>query len=72
MEPVLGQVSFFLLAMQFARSQLQNLGMRPYHDMQKQRRAAYLVRMYPKYDAQFLMNYSRIDRLAGPHDMSKK
>ena len=31
MEPVLGQVSFFLLCMQFARSQMQNLGIRPYY-----------------------------------------
>ncbi|EJK72888.1 hypothetical protein THAOC_05535, partial [Thalassiosira oceanica] len=34
MEPVLGQISFFLLCMQFARSQMQNLGMRPYYKAQ--------------------------------------
>lgn len=71
MEPVLGQVSFFLLCMQFARSQLQNLGMRPYFNWQKQRRATYLVQQYPKYDAEFLMNYSKIDRLVSPHEMAK-
>ena len=32
MEPVLGQISFFLLCMQFARAQIQNLGIRPYYN----------------------------------------
>ena len=30
MEPPLGQISFFLLCMQFSRSQLENLGAKPY------------------------------------------
>lgn len=70
MEPVLGQVSFFLLCMQFARSQLQNLGIRPYFHWQSERRARYLVQKYPQYDAQFLMTYSRNDKLSEPHEMS--
>jgi hypothetical protein len=30
MEPPLGQASFFLLCMQYARAQMQNLGIKPY------------------------------------------
>lgn len=30
MEPILGQVSFFLLCLQYSRSQIQNLGVKPY------------------------------------------
>ena len=70
MEPILGQVSFFLLCMQFARSQLQNLGIRPYYNWQRERRAAKLVRHFPQYDADFLRAYSKIDKLAEPHEMS--
>lgn len=71
MEPVLGQVSFFLLCMQFARSQLHNLGIRPYFHWQAERRANRLVQKYPQYDAEFLRNYSRNDRLMEPHDMAE-
>lgn len=70
MEPVLGHVSFFLLCMQFARSQLQNLGIRPYFNWQMERRASYLVQKYPQYDAEFLSNYSRCDRLSKSHKLS--
>lgn len=71
MEPVLGHISFFLLCMQFARSQLQNLGIRPYFHWQQERRAAYLVGSYPQYDAEFLVNYSKCDRLVEPHEMKE-
>jgi len=70
MEPLLGHISFFLLCMQFSRAQLQNLGIRPYFNWQKERRSRYLIQKYPKYDAEFLANYSRCDRLAEPHDMT--
>lgn len=70
MEPILGQISFFLLCMQFARSQLQNLGIRPYYNWQAERRANYLVSQFPQYDPDFLRNYSKIDKLAEPHEMS--
>ena len=70
MEPILGQVSFFLLCMQFARSQLQNLGVRPYFNWQRNMRAEYLVTQFPEYDAEFLRNYSKIDKIVGPHEMS--
>lgn len=70
MEPVLGWASFFLLCMQFARSQLSNLGIRPYFHLQQERRARILVRAYPQYDAEFLVMYSKSDRLSAPHEMS--
>lgn len=70
MEPVLGQVSFLLLCMQFARSQLQNLGIRPYFNWQRETRAARLVAAYPQYDAEFLSNYSKCDKLFSAHKMS--
>jgi len=70
MEPILGQISFFLLCMQFARSQLENLGIRPYFNWQRDRRAKYLVAKFPQYDAEFLTIYSKIDKIAEPHEMS--
>mmetsp|Transcript_29818 Transcript_29818/g.62265 ORF Transcript_29818/g.62265 Transcript_29818/m.62265 type:complete len:315 (+) Transcript_29818:90-1034(+) len=69
MEPVLGHISFFLLCMQFSRAQLQNLGIRPYFNWQKERRSRRLIEKYPKYDAEFLANYSKCDRLAELHEM---
>jgi len=69
MEPVLGQLSFFLLTMQFARSQMQNLGIRPFSNWMQSRRAERLVQSYPQYDAEFLANYSKLDRLVKPHRM---
>ena len=69
MEPVLGTVSFYLLCMQFARAQLQNLGLRPYFSWQQDRRADRLVRLYPRYHAIFLRNYSKCDPLADPREL---
>jgi len=70
MEPVLGQVSFFLLCMQFAKSQMRNLGIRPYYNWQKEKRAAMLVEKYPKYDASFLRAYSRCVKIVEPQRQS--
>jgi len=58
MEPPLGQISFFLLCLQFARSQLQNIGIRPYTKYIKSRRADMLAARYPQYDAGILKSYS--------------
>jgi hypothetical protein len=71
MEPVLGQISFFLLCMQFARAQIQNLGIRPYFNWQKKKRADALVKRYPMYNPLFLKMYSECDRLSGPHTFDK-
>lgn len=45
MEPPLGQISFFLLCMQYARSQLENLGAKPYTAAYKAKRAKRLCKV---------------------------
>lgn len=70
MEPVIGEASFFLLCMQFARAQMQNLGYRPYYYAQKKGRVERLIETYPQYDPEFLSNYSKCDRLIAPHNMT--
>merc|ERR1712150_386706 len=68
MEPVLGQVSFFLLCLQFSRAQLENLGARPYTRMVKVRRAAALARSFPQYDPSIIMDYSEsVDYISIDH-----
>ena len=58
MEPPLGQISFFLLALQFARAQMENLGIRPFTAAMKKRRADRLVRQYPMYCPGILSDFS--------------
>ncbi len=65
MEPIIGQVSFVLLALQFARNQALNLGIKPYGDLMKNRRANYLVSVYPQYDEVFVRWYSEGQTLYG-------
>jgi hypothetical protein len=45
MEPPLGQISFFLLCMQYARAQLENLGAKPYTAAYKSRRSIRLCKV---------------------------
>jgi hypothetical protein len=59
MEPPLGQISFFLLCLQFARAQIANMGVRPYTARMKAMRARKIVAIYPQYDATLLSNYSK-------------
>mmetsp|Transcript_1317 Transcript_1317/g.2372 ORF Transcript_1317/g.2372 Transcript_1317/m.2372 type:complete len:363 (+) Transcript_1317:114-1202(+) len=59
MEPPLGQISFFLLCLQFARAQIANMGVRPYTARMKAMRAKKIVAIYPQYDATLLSNYSK-------------
>mmetsp|Transcript_1523 Transcript_1523/g.1356 ORF Transcript_1523/g.1356 Transcript_1523/m.1356 type:complete len:236 (-) Transcript_1523:48-755(-) len=65
MEPPLGQISFFLLCMQYARSQLQNLGAKPYTQWFLSRRAHRLSREFPKYNAYIVTAFSEGDPLSG-------
>lgn len=60
MEPVLGQISFFLLTLQFGRAQLINLGLRPYGSFVKNHRANKLMKRYPQYDARLLRDYVNV------------
>ena len=55
MEPICGQVSFVLLVLQFACSQMMNIGLRPYGDMMKNVRSNALVKKYPQYNEIFVM-----------------
>ena len=63
MEPPLGQVSFFLLALQFARAQMENLGIKPYTAMMKSRRAERLSNAFPTYDAKLIKDFSKAQSL---------
>ena len=65
MEPPLGQISFFLLCMQYARSQMENLGVKPYTQMFKHRRARRLTREFPQYNKFVVQSFSEGDSLSG-------
>ena len=63
MEPPLGQISFFLLCMQYARSQLENLGAKPYTAWFLAKRAERLCSEYPKYNPLIVTLFSEGDPL---------
>lgn len=65
MEPPLGQISFFLLCMQFARSQLENLGAKPYTAWFLSRRASRINSSYPQYNSKIVESWSTGDSLSG-------
>jgi hypothetical protein len=58
MEPPLGQISFFLLCLQYSRAQLENLGIKPYTQRVKRYRAERLAQAFPQYDPRALLSYS--------------
>mmetsp|Transcript_24309 Transcript_24309/g.37152 ORF Transcript_24309/g.37152 Transcript_24309/m.37152 type:complete len:254 (+) Transcript_24309:86-847(+) len=58
MEPPLGTISFALLCSQYARSQMNNLGVRPYTRWIKSRRGHALAEAFPMYDEKILAAYS--------------
>lgn len=58
MEPPLGTISFTLLALQFSRAQMQNLGIKPYTEAVKNWRGRRLALAFPQYDANVLIQYS--------------
>merc|ERR1712137_1509333 len=57
MEPPLGQISFFLLCLQFARSQMLNLGAAPYTEMILNSRARRLSEKFPQYNHRIVRQY---------------
>jgi len=65
MEPPLGQVSFFLLCLQFSRAQMDNLGVKPYTTRVKQMRAQHLADLYTQYDKKLIMDYSMSRHILG-------
>jgi hypothetical protein len=58
MEPPLGQLSFFLLTLQFARSQMQNMGASTFTDWRKGRRAEKVVAAFPQYNSRVVYAYA--------------
>ena len=58
MEPIMGQLSFFLLCLQFARSQMQNIGQAPFTHWVVNKRAMRLCALYPKYNANAVTAFS--------------
>jgi hypothetical protein len=65
MEPIMGQISFVLLVFQFARSQALNLGIRPYANWVKNRRANRILALFPQYDEVFVRWYSESQSVYG-------
>lgn len=65
MEPIIGQTSFVLLLLQFARNQALNLGIKPYGDWVKRSRSARLMAVYPQYDEVFVTWFSEGQSLYG-------
>jgi len=63
MEPPFGTLSFMLLCIQFTRSQIQNLGIRPYTEMIIEMRAERLAKQFPQYDQSVLVLYSESEDL---------
>lgn len=51
--------------MQFSRSQLENLGAKPYTGWFKQRRAERIIKAFPKYNAMVIESWSTGDSLSG-------
>eukprot|EP00979_Chaetoceros_neogracilis_P005982 scaffold1174_cov281-Chaetoceros_neogracile.AAC.13 len=63
MEPVIGQASFVLLLLQFARSQAMKLGLKPYGDYMLHVRSKRLVEAYPQYNPMFLNWFAESEAL---------
>lgn len=57
-QPPLGTISFALLCSQYIRSQMNNLGVRPYTRWIKCRRGRELAEAFPMYDAKIIVAYS--------------
>jgi hypothetical protein len=61
MEPPLGQLSFLLLCLAYARNQMLNLGWKPYTSWLKNSRAERLQKRYPQYNKGILQTFSETD-----------
>lgn len=63
MEPALGTASFTLLCFQYARQQIQNLGLKPYTGHLIEARSRNLVKAFPRYSADLLHSFVETDRM---------
>lgn len=61
MEPLIGTLSFVLLGFQFTRNQMLHIGVSPYADFLVKWRAKRLVRRYPQYDKNIVMDFAATD-----------
>ncbi|CAJ1933258.1 unnamed protein product [Cylindrotheca closterium] len=59
MEPPLGALSFSLLCLQYARAQMENLGLHPYTTQVVNSRADKLAAAFPQYDPFLLRQFSK-------------
>ena len=58
MEPVLGQVSFFILCVQLSKNYMQSIGMTPYIDYILKSRADRMKEKYPQYHASIVHDFA--------------
>jgi len=63
MEPVMGQLSFTLLCLQFIRAQIHNLGIKSFTNRVKEKRAETLIKAFPEYEAKIIKEYSMSSHL---------
>lgn len=63
MEPICGQVSFVLLVAGFARSQMVNMGIKPFGNRMKAIRSRELIKEYSQYNTLFVKWFSEGDTL---------
>jgi hypothetical protein len=61
MEPPMGQLSFVMLALAWARLQMQHIGLKPYTEWMVDRRAAALAGKYPQYNKGILQDFATTD-----------
>ena len=59
MEPPLGQISFVLLCLQFARAQMENMGIKPFTGFVISKRAQSVVQAYPQYNERILFEFAK-------------
>lgn len=59
MEPPLGQASFFLLTLQFARAQMDNIGSKSFTERKKHSSAEKIADAFPDYERRLVVAYAR-------------
>lgn len=64
MEPPLGQASFLLLCIEFARRQMDHLGIQPYVNIVKSRRIKSLQDEYPQYNKNIIGRFAETSPLS--------
>lgn len=61
MEPPMGQISFFLLALQWARSQMINISAKPFSNWMVAQRGKSLAATYPNYNENIVKDFAEVD-----------